>query len=345
MPIHQTILAATKLSLGYRKGSKANVIAENISFTLEKGKLTCLLGPNGVGKSTLIKTIMGQIPALKNQVYLENKPTDTFSIKELSKRIAVVLTEKINSANLTVEQIVALGRIPHTGWMGNLSEKDQEKVKQAINATHINYIQDRPLSELSDGQLQKVMIARALAQDGEILILDEPTAHLDLINRFEIMHLLRDIAKKEDKAILVVTHDLDIAIDTADEFWLMQCGMPLLCGSPEDLILDGKINLLLPSEKLHFDKFNGKVQESEIFRYPEIEGPEEIVKWLKLALRKNKINPVGKSIFIKTKSDQISFYLEENTETLKFGSISSLIKQLIPVKNKGEKLKQKFGNR
>jgi iron complex transport system ATP-binding protein len=186
------------------------------------------------------------------------------------------------------------------------------------------------------------MIARALAQDGEILILDEPTAHLDLINRFEIMHLLRDIAKKENKAILVVTHDLDIAIDTADEFWLMQCGLPLVCGNPEDLILEGKIDLLLPSENLHFDKLNGKVQEWAIFEYPQIEGPEQIVKWVKLALRKNKINPEGKSISIVTEGNQIFFYLKENTEILKFDSISTLIKHLISLE---EKSRQKFWDR
>lgn len=322
------ILKADELSLGYRKGSKANVIAEHISFSLEKGKLICLLGPNGVGKSTLIRTIMGQIPALKNQVYLNEKPTQSLSTKDLSKRIAVVLTEKISSANLTVGQVVALGRIPHTGWLGNLSAKDQQKIDKAILSTHINYIQDRPLSELSDGQLQKVMIARALAQDGEILILDEPTAHLDLINRFEIMHLLRDIAIHENKAVLVVTHDLDIAIDTADEFWLMQCGLPLVCGSPEDLILQGQINLLLPNESLHFDKINGKVQESAIFDYPPIDGPEEIVKWVKLALRKNKIDSDRKSISIKTEGMKSLFFLRSDDEIFEFETISSLISHL-----------------
>ena len=322
------ILKADELSLGYRKGSKANVIAEHISFSFEKGKLICLLGPNGVGKSTLIRTIMGQIPALKNQVYLNEKPTQSLSTKDLSKRIAVVLTEKISSANLTVGQVVALVRIPHTGWLGNLSAKDQQKIDKAILSTHINYIQDRPLSELSDGQLQKVMIARALAQDGEILILDEPTAHLDLINRFEIMHLLRDIAIHENKAVLVVTHDLDIAIDTADEFWLMQCGLPLVCGSPEDLILQGQINLLLPNESLHFDKINGKVQESAIFDYPPIDGPEEIVKWVKLALRKNKIDSDRKSISIKTEGMKSLFFLRSDDEIFEFETISSLISHL-----------------
>lgn len=271
---------------------------------------------------------MGQIPALKNQVYLNEKPTQSLSTKDLSKRIAVVLTEKISSANLTVGQVVALGRIPHTGWLGNLSAKDQQKIDKAILSTHINYIQDRPLSELSDGQLQKVMIARALAQDGEILILDEPTAHLDLINRFEIMHLLRDIAIHENKAVLVVTHDLDIAIDTADEFWLMQCGLPLVCGSPEDLILQGQINLLLPNESLHFDKINGKVQESAIFDYPPIDGPEEIVKWVKLALRKNKIDSDRKSISIKTEGMKSLFFLRSDDEIFEFETISSLISHL-----------------
>ncbi len=324
----QTILSATELSLGYSKGVKTNVIAENISFSLEKGKLTCLLGPNGVGKSTLIKTIMGQIPALKNQVYLDKKPSISLSKKELSKRIAVVLTEKISSANLTVGQIVALGRIPHTGWLGSLSKSDQEKVAYAINATHINYIQERPLSELSDGQLQKVMIARALAQDGEILILDEPTAHLDLINRYEIMHLLRDIAIKENKAILVVTHDLDIAIDTADEFWLMQCGMPLVCGSPEDLILNGQINLLLPTTNLRFEKISGKVEETSRFVFPPIEGPEEAVKWVQSALRKNRIQLNGYSVSIHLENEIPIFNLKLTNEKVKFENISLLIAYL-----------------
>lgn len=328
MSIQNPILQTTDLSLGYKKGSRSNVIADHISFSLEKGKLTCLLGPNGVGKSTLIKTIMGQIPPLKNQVYLDKKPANSISKKDLSKKIAVVLTEKINSANLTVKQVVSLGRIPHTGWLGSLSVEDQQKIETAILSTHINYIENRPINELSDGQLQKVMIARALAQDCEILILDEPTAHLDLINRFEIMHLLRDIAKKENKAVLVVTHDLEIAIDTADEFWLMQCGFPLVCGSPEDLILQGKIDLLLPNDRLHFDKSDGKVRDSAEFHYPHIDGPEAMVKWVKLALRKNDIRPGINSITIITEGIHIGFYLSESKDILKFDTITSLINHL-----------------
>lgn len=312
MQASQPILAASNLSLGYLKSKQIKPIADQISFSLEKGKLTCLLGPNGVGKSTLIKTIMGQIPAISGNIFLNGKPIENLSQKVLSQKISVVLTEKITTGTLNVKQMVELGRIPHTGWLGKLSDNDQQKVKKAIQTTHISYIENSPLSELSDGQLQKAMIARALAQDGEILILDEPTAHLDLVNRHEIMRLLRKIAVEENKAVLVVTHDLEIAIQTADQFWLMQCGSPLVTGSPEDLIIQDKLNLLLPTDKLIFDKVSGKVQEIDVFKYPAIHGPQEIVDWFKLALRKNKLD-------ISTTGLIISLQSAPFKGTLKFG--------------------------
>jgi iron complex transport system ATP-binding protein len=326
--IETPILKSNNLNLGYRNGKKQHLVAEHLNFELQTGKLTCLLGPNGVGKSTLIKTIMGQVPPLGGDIFLEGKPIQTFHQKNLAKKIAVVLTEKITTGNLTVSQLVALGRIPHTGWLGNLSDADKAKVQNAILATHISYLKDQRLSELSDGQLQKVMIARALAQDGEILILDEPTAHLDLINRFEIMHLLRDIALKEQKAVLVVTHDLDIAIETADVFWLMQCGKPLVCGSPEDLILDNQINLLLPTEKLSFNKLNGKIQESKGFIYPKIEGPEDMTNWLKLALRKNNITPLPEYISISVDQNTRKFILNDGKREFGFSHVEKLVAQL-----------------
>lgn len=284
------MLQANNISVGYYKKDISTAVAEGLSFALQKGKLTCLLGPNGVGKSTLIKSIMGQLPLLEGSLILEGQDIKNFSSRELARKIAVVLTEKVSTGNLNVYQLVSLGRIPHTGWLGKLSDEDKEKVGRAIALTHIGYLQNKKLSELSDGQLQKVMIARALCQDGEILILDEPTAHLDLVNRYEIMHLLRDIALKEKKAILVVTHDLDIAIDTADVFWLMQCGFPLEAGAPEDLILQGKLNRLLPEGNLVFDPLNGKVQESKKMVYPEITGDASAVKWIQNALKKTRMD-------------------------------------------------------
>nr|WP_238531553.1 ABC transporter ATP-binding protein [Nitritalea halalkaliphila] len=178
----------------------------------------------------------------------------------LSRHLAVVLTGRHAAANLKVEELVALGRIPHTGWTGRLRPVDQEAITQALTQTGAAYLRGRLVHELSDGQRQKVFIARALAQETELLILDEPTAHLDLPNRYLIMQLLREVAHKQHKAVLVVTHDLDIAIETADVFWLMRCGAPLLSGSPEDLILSGELASLFEGSQLYFDRLQGSMR-------------------------------------------------------------------------------------
>lgn len=322
------ILKSKNLNIGYLSGKKFKAIAEDLNFNLEKGKLTCLLGPNGVGKSTLVKTIMGQVPPLNGEIFLEGKPLTSYSQKALAKRIAVVLTEKITTGNLTVGQLVALGRIPHTGWLGKLSVEDQNKVEQAISQTHIGYIRNQPLSECSDGQLQKTMIARALAQDGDILILDEPTAHLDLVNRFEIMHLLRQIAKESKKAVLVVTHDLDIAIETADIFWLMQCGQPLVTGLPEDLILNGQINLLLPSDRLSFNPKTGKVQPKIDESSIHIEGPEAIVQWVQAALQKNIPFDKLQAVQIRVEQNPLRIFMKRGEMEREFLGIGGLLEFL-----------------
>ncbi|MBT0811915.1 ABC transporter ATP-binding protein [Litoribacter ruber] len=323
----KTILKANNLKLGYRKGPKETVVAENISFELKAGELTCLLGPNGVGKSTLLKAIHGQNPPLEGDVLLEGKALSSFDQRSLARKISVVLTEKISSANLTVGQLVGLGRTPHTGWLGRLSPADKMIVENAISVTNTQYLHDRRLSELSDGQLQKVMIARALAQDGELMILDEPTAHLDLVNRYEVMHLLREIAQRQNKAILVVTHDLDIAIDTADQFWIMQCGAPLSTGSPEDLILKNKINLLLPSAILQFSKELGKVEPIVDRITVVIDGVMELRKWVILALRKANLERLDSSTKIIINSEE-DFTLDHQGHIYQLNSISEVIQKL-----------------
>ncbi|WP_373496019.1 ABC transporter ATP-binding protein [Aquiflexum sp.] len=322
------ILKSKDLNIGYQSGKKSKVIAEDLNFNLEKGKLSCLLGPNGVGKSTLVKTIMGQVPLLEGGIFLEGKPLTSYSQKALAKKIAVVLTEKITTGNLTVGQLVALGRIPHTGWLGRLSDEDQNKVEQAISQTHIGYIRNQPLSECSDGQLQKTMIARALAQDGDIMILDEPTAHLDLVNRFEIMHLLRQIAKESNKAVLVVTHDLDIAIETADIFWLMQCGQPLVTGLPEDMILNGQINLLLPTDRLSFNPKTGKVQPKTDEYAFQVDGPEAIVQWVQSALQKNIPSDKLQGIQIRVEENPFRIFLKQGEMEREYLGIEVLLEFL-----------------
>lgn len=279
-------LSGTGLSLGYVHQKVKKEILSDLKFELYSGELICLLGPNGVGKSTLIKAILGQIQPWKGSIQLNQKSITGFSLEELAKRIAVVLTDPVFPGNMTVGQLVALGRTPHTGWSGKLNPSDREVVEKALSDTKITYLRDERLSEISDGQRQKAMIARALAQDGQVMILDEPTAHLDLVNRFEIMSLLREIAHSQQKAILVVTHDLDIAIETADRFWILNCGTPLISGKPEDLILSGQINRLLPSDKYRFSLSRGRMEfENQDLRF-EIQGPQELVFWVEKALIK-----------------------------------------------------------
>lgn len=294
------ILQGKGLTLGYFHRKARKEVLDGLDFQLFQGELTCLLGPNGVGKSTLIKAILGQIRPWKGEILLENQPIQNFGTEELAKRIAVVLTDPVFPGNMTVGQLVALGRTPHTGWSGRLSEKDREIVEQALSDTKINYLRDERLSEISDGQRQKAMIARALAQDGQLMILDEPTAHLDLVNRLEIMQLLREIAARKEKSILVVTHDLDIAIETADRFWLMNCGTPVVSGKPEDLIISGEINHLLPGEKYKFSLERGKLEfEIQDLKF-KIAGPPELVFWVKKALSKAEIGKLEGQITLTT---------------------------------------------
>lgn len=274
------------LSLGYAKGKVRKEILSGLNFRLFPGQLTCLLGPNGVGKSTLIKAILGQLKPWKGDLILDGRPIQTYTHADLAKKLSVVLTEPFLPGNMTVGQLVALGRIPHTNWTGKLESSDLEAVEKALSATKIQYLKEERLAEISDGQRQKAMIARALAQDGKTMVLDEPTAHLDLVNRFEIMQLLRDIAKTQEKAILVVTHDLEIALETADQFWLLNCGTPLISGLPEDLVISGQINQLLPGDKFRFSLEKGKIEASVSDRKLEISGPTELVFWVRKALEK-----------------------------------------------------------
>ena len=316
------------VTLGYGKSNKGRVILENLNFRLKKGEMTCLLGANGVGKSTLIKAILGLLKPWKGEIQILGERVETLSPRQLANKLSVVLTDPFLSGNMTVKQLVALGRIPHTDWYGKLRDKDFEAISKALKLTKIQDLEDERLSEISDGQRQKAMIARALAQDGEIMILDEPTAHLDLVNRFEIMNLLSKIAKEQNKALLVVTHNLEMALDTSHQFWILQNSNTLVTGTPEDLIMNSEINHLFPSDKFIFNRQKGKLENrSEKIEYA-IKGPEELVFWVEKALQKASITKLPSEVSVTENPFQIRMDQSEFTQIETF--IQHLQKSNLP---------------
>ncbi len=253
------IISTQNLSIGFpARGAmrKATTVASEINVALKSGEIVCLLGPNGSGKSTLIRTLTGLHKPLGGNIELYEQNLTTFSTKQIAHKISTVLTDRITIGNLSVYELVSFGRSPYTGWFGSMSRKDEEIVQWAIESTGIEDFVDRDVLRLSDGERQKVMIARALAQDTSAIILDEPTAHLDLPNRVEIMRLLRKLAHETQKGILLSTHELDLALKAADTLWLIGGGQ-LVTGTPEDLVLDGTFESVFDRNSFDFDRSTG----------------------------------------------------------------------------------------
>jgi len=249
------ILTAHELEIGYAARSRRRSVAAHLNIELHAGELVCLLGPNGAGKSTLMRTLAGMQPPLSGVVQLEGEDLHRLEPAALAQRVAVVLTERIDAANLTAYELAALGRHPYTDWSGRLSGVDEEKVRAALRAVGAADLAARPVFELSDGERQRVLIARALAQEPRLILLDEPTAFLDLPRRVEMMRLLRDLAHTSGTAILLSTHDLDLALRMADVLWLLASGGTLSVGLPEALVLEGAFARTFPD--LEFDTLRG----------------------------------------------------------------------------------------
>ena len=209
------------LSIGYVDKKEVKVVANHITATIFSGELTCLLGANGVGKSTLLRTLSAFQPKLGGKIFIEGKEISEFTDKQLSRVISVVLTEKPDIRNMTVEELVGLGRSPYTGFWGTLAKDDKVVVNNAIRLVGIESMQGRMIQTLSDGERQKVMIAKALAQDTPVIYLDEPTAFLDYPSKVEMMQLLYKLSRETDKTIFLSTHDLELALQIADKLWLM----------------------------------------------------------------------------------------------------------------------------
>ena len=252
------VLETRNLAIGYaRQRQQPVVVMSNINTAALGGELTCLLGPNGIGKSTLMRTMAGMQPPLAGQVLLTGEDVRALDSRMLARRLSIVLTDRVDVGTLSVYDLVALGRYPHTDWMSRLKAEDREAVTHALAIVGAASLAERSIAELSDGERQKVMIARALAQDAALMLLDEPTAFLDLPRRVEIVHLLRDLAHQTGRAIVMSTHDLDLALRTADRVWLMSTDGAFRVGAPEDLVLSGALEAAFENEGMTFDREQG----------------------------------------------------------------------------------------
>ena len=283
---------AIGLAIGYNDTKRRKVVQSNVNLSLMGGEVTCLLGLNGAGKSTLIRTLCGFQPPLEGKVLLRGKPLSSYSQSAFAREVGVVLTEKTNAGGITVYDLVSLGRHPYTGFFGSLKEDDHRIIEEALDAAGIWHKKDNYVSELSDGERQKVMIAKVLAQQCPIIVLDEPTAFLDVTARIETMVLLRKLAKEQGKAIVLSTHDIDSAIQMADNLWLLSKGKEVRCGAPEDLIMDGTIGEFFSKENVVFDNATGKLSAAvSQIRPVGVSGDFNTAYWVGNALVRNGYTP------------------------------------------------------
>lgn len=251
-----SILKTNQLSIGYTTKKSETVVASDINLELHKGEFIGLVGANGIGKSTLLRTLTKVQNPLKGDIYIQEKNIKNLSDLDLAKSLSLVLTEPIASKNMSVFELVALGRQPYTNWVGNLTDMDVTIIENAINQTNITSLKNKKCYELSDGQLQKVMIARALTQDTDLIILDEPTTHLDMYHKAYILKLLQKLAKDTQKTILFSSHDIDLAIQLCDQMIVMSSDSVVM-DQPCNLISKGVFNHLFPEDLIAFDALTG----------------------------------------------------------------------------------------
>ncbi|MDD5144192.1 ABC transporter ATP-binding protein [Methanoregula sp.] len=331
------ILSCSGLTIGYRNQKTiVKEVATDLNLHLDRGEVVCLIGPNGSGKSTLIRTLTGIQPPLDGEVRLCNRRIEEYGPEERATTLSVVLTGQIQAGYLTAFDIVALGRFPYTNWAGKLTESDRAIVYSALASVGAADLSGRFIHEMSDGERQKVMIARALAQEPELMVLDEPTAFLDLPHKIETMRILRQVARKNKKAILLSTHDLNTAIRCADQLWIIDREGTLVAGTPEDLVLSGIFGSAFAIEGVCFDTRRGEfsipVDHRGTFT---LTAPEESVEriWTLYALERIGYAPAGEAeagihVMVTKDSLRTRWHVRHSCGERECGSIRELIEWL-----------------
>lgn len=249
-------LSTKDLYVGY--GNK--VIVNNVNINLIKGETLCLLGPNGAGKTTILRTISKLLSPIKGVVYIKGENIKNISNKELSKKMSVVLTKKFTGGLMTVFNVVAMGRYPYTGFFGYLGKRDIEKINEALKVVNAEDIQNAYFDELSDGQKQKVLVARALVQEPEVIVLDEPTTHLDIKHRLELIEILRKLTKNKGITVILSLHEIDMALKSCDKVILVNKGKIIAYGTPEDVVDEKTIEKLYNIKEANFNNLLGSIE-------------------------------------------------------------------------------------
>lgn len=324
------------LSTGYKVKKGEKVISRGLNATLNQCELTCLLGPNGAGKSTLLRTLSAFQKPLGGDVEILGKSIKKYKAQDLAKAISVVLTDNSKISNLTAFEVIAMGRSPYTGFWGKLGEKDKTIIEKCLGWVGIEHLAERKMQTLSDGERQKVMIAKAIAQETPIIFLDEPTAYLDYPSKVQMMLLLHRLAKALKKTIFMSTHDLEHALQVADNVWLLDQDKGLTTGLPEDLSIAGSIEDYFNREGITFDRETcfftiGHTTAREVA----VEGKKDSLEY-KLcckALIRSGIMPIEDKdaiVKIRVPGDGTFRLLEQNKETYNVNKIEHLLRTIVP---------------
>ena len=286
----QPTITLTNLTIGYANQGNTKEVVANITDNIYPGELVCLLGANGVGKSPLLRTLAGFQPSLSGEITLLGKNITGYTAKEIAHIVSIVLTHRPEIYNMTAYELVAVGRSPYTDFWGSLSNEDKKVIDQAFIDVGIASLKERYLHHLSDGEKQKVMIAKALVQDTPIILLDEPTAFLDFTSKVEVTQLLLKLARKREKSILLTTHDMELAFQVADQIWLFNRNKQLESGTPEDLAISGTFNQFFKNSGVSFDLESALFTlNRSITTYVNLKGQGDYLTLIEKALLRNNI--------------------------------------------------------
>ncbi|MGB3586041.1 MAG: ABC transporter ATP-binding protein [Tunicatimonas sp.] len=324
-----SVISFNQVSLGYVKGRTDQLLVRDLNLSVANRQLIALVGANGAGKSTLLRTITGLQKPLSGTVKLFDKPLDTLNAKTLAHYVSVVLTGQTEISYLKTAELVAMGRFPHTGWLGRFSVTDRQKVEAAAHQAKVTPLLEKPIYQLSDGERQKVMIARALAQDTPIMILDEPTTHLDITNQVNIIQLLRTLVKTKNKCIIFSTHNIELALQVSDRIWLMH-QQTISDSVPEDLVLSGTLAEAMSTELAPFNPESGTFQVQHSSSHPiSLKGAGTRAVWTRRALeRTGYLVRSQEPVSIKIGSDTSWIVYHKNQPVSSAQSIESLLHQL-----------------